>query len=576
MRVVASVLLAVLAGSILPAGLAFGQTAGVKVIVNGVDVPLAAPAVVSNGQVMAPISGLFEPMGAIAAYYEVDRSIVVTNRLRTTVRMRLNDTTALVNDRPRILPVAPSLVGQLVFVPAQAVFTALGAWTKFEEADRTLFVSSQITSITAQTAGGALQVRIDATGPVQAETNVLSNPDRLVVDFLNAALRTQERELPINDAGVTRIRIAQFQVKPYISRMVFDLTQPVEFRVTTATTTYTMTLEVRPKEPISVSPPPATTPAPPVTPPPGGASGEQRGPSTSAVTAATKITGVTFQPNGPSGRVIIETTGPVQYKVREFVFPDRLAIDIQDAVFIPIKQDIPVDGVSIVMIRAAQFSAEPPVARVVVTLKRKTDYVVSQADSGLIVDISGTVARGHIVAIDAGHGGRDPGAIGPTGLREADVVLDVALRVRDLLTRDGVRVVMTRDSDASVELSDRPRVARDAGATIFVSIHANATTRAAVNGSETYYLTPQSLALAQMIQDELAAVLGIPSRGIKTANFLVLRDSGIPTVLVETAFITHPDDEARLKDLGFLQHIAQAVYRGITRFLAIYPVPVSP
>jgi len=97
-----------------------------------------------------------------------------------------------------------------------------------------------------------------------------------------------------------------------------------------------------------------------------------------------------------------------------------------------------------------------------------------------------------------------------------------------------------------------------------------------VNGSETYFLTPQSLALAQMIQDELGIVLGLPSRGIKTANFLVLRDSGVPSVLVESAFISNGDDEARLRDAAFRQRIAAAIHKGIMRFLAIYPAPVSP
>jgi len=155
-------------------------------------------------------------------------------------------------------------------------------------------------------------------------------------------------------------------------------------------------------------------------------------------------------------------------------------------------------------------------------------------------------------------------------------VLDISLRVRDLLARDGVRNVILRDSDLTVELPDRPRLAREAGATIFVSIHANAHGRATVNGSETYFLTPQSLALAQMIQDELGIVLGIPSRGIKTANFLVLRDSGVPSVLVEAAFISNAEDEVRLRDIAFRQRIAAAIHKGIMRFLAIYPAPVSP
>ena len=225
-------------------------------------------------------------------------------------------------------------------------------------------------------------------------------------------------------------------------------------------------------------------------------------------------------------------------------------------------------------IRAAQFTARPPVTRIVVTLKRKLNYVVNRSAGQLTVDLNTNMAaRGHLVAIDPGHGGQDPGAIGPSGLREADVVLDIAMRVRDLLARDGIRVLLLRDSDATVDLEDRPRLAREGGATLYVSIHANASPRAAVNGTETFYLTPQSLVLAQMIQDELGVVLGIPSRGIKTANFVVLRDNEMPAVLVETAFISHADDELRLRDQAFRQHVAEAVHHGIARFLAIYPVP---
>lgn len=563
MKVVATWLLAALVLWALPSGVT-GQT-GVRIIVNGVQIPLAAPAVIRNGQVLAPIPGLFEPMGALAAFYEVDRSIVVANRVRTTVRLKLGDASLQVNGQSRPLPVAPALLSGQVYVPAQPVFQALGAWTKWEETERTLYVSSQIMGLSAQVAGGALQVKVDATGPVLAETHVLSQPDRLVVDFLHAALRVQERTVAVNDAGVVRIRAAQFQIKPYISRMVFDLREPVEVRVTTSPTTYLVTVEVRPRA--------ASASAP--TSPPG--AGPREGASPPAASGAVKVLGVSVQANGEAARVTIDATGPVEYKIREFVFPDRLAIDLENAVFVPVKQDLPIEHPSVVVVRAAQFTAEPAITRVVVTLKRKLNYVVSQTGGPIIIDLNAAVAgRGHVVAIDPGHGGRDPGATGPSGLRESDVVLDISLRVRDLLTRDGVRNVILRDSDATVELPDRPRLARDAGATIFVSIHANANGRATVNGSETYFLTPQSLALAQMIQDELGVVLGIPSRGIKTANFLVLRDSGVPSVLVEAAFISNAEDEARLRDAAFRQRIAAAIHKGIMRFLAIYPAPVSP
>src|SRR3989441_880439 len=471
MKFVAAALL-VLAASWMLAGSAAGQTAGVKVVVNGVDVPLAVPAVVFNGQVMAPIAGLFEPMGAIAAFYETDRSIVVTNRVRTTVVFWLNETAALVNGQPRSLPVAPALLGSQVFVPVQATFALLGAWARFDETDRAVFVNSQITGITPQVSAGALQVRPKGSAPWPA--------------------------------------------------------------------------------------------------PEGASKGSPLGRGANPV----KVTGVSFQPDGPAGRIIVDSTGPIDYKIREFMFPDRLAIDVQNAVFIPVKREISVDGTSVVAVRAAQFTARPPVTRIVVTLKRKLNYIINQSAGHLTIDLNtNTAARGHLVVIDPGHGGEDPGAVGPSGLRESDVVLDIALRARDLLAHDGIRVLLIRDSDATVDLADRPRLAREGGATIYVSIHANASPRAAVNGTETFYLTPQSLVLAQMIQDELGVVVGIPSRGIKTANFVVLRDNDIPSVLVETAFISHADDELRLRDQAFRQHVAEAVHHGIVRFFAIYPVP---
>src|SRR3970040_787555 len=128
MKVVAAAVLAALAVSALGAP-GLGQGTGIKVIVNGVEIPLAAPALLSSGQVMAPISGLFEPMGAIAAYYEVDRSIVVTNRVRAAVRLAVGEASMQVNGQSRPLPVSPQVQKGVVFIPVQAGFAALGART---------------------------------------------------------------------------------------------------------------------------------------------------------------------------------------------------------------------------------------------------------------------------------------------------------------------------------------------------------------------------------------------------------------------------------------------------------------
>jgi N-acetylmuramoyl-L-alanine amidase len=594
------ILVLVLAAGALPAA---GQP-GVQVVVAGVPVSLAAPALVQAGQVMIPAIRTFEAFSAAAVWHPAERLVMVTNRTGVVLRLRIGESTALVNGTPRSLPVPAMMIGDLPYVPAQFVFAALGAWVRMDEATRTLHVASQITGLTIRRIDGAVRVVLDATGPLRAETRTLPNPDRLVVDLHGGAFRPTDQDVAIGEAGVVRVRAGQFQVKPYVTRVVFDLQQPVEARTLTAADSFAFTIEVRPRGslpaaqgsvPAPVAHPPAaaspTVSPPPVSPGPPGtlhpmgetdpdrpSTHENVGPPPEPIPdeGVPRILQVRVEHVRARVRVLIEGTMPLTYGVRELLEPDRVVVDLPGAIFLPVKQEIPVGGAVVIEVRAAQFQADPHIVRVVVELRRKTAYTLAPAPDNphtLVLEIPEPSFRGHVVAIDAGHGGRDPGAIGPTGLAEKDVVLDIAHRVRDLLVRAGIRVVMTREVDVFVDLPDRPRMARQQGATVFVSIHANASTRPSVQGSETYYLTPQSQVLAQMVQEELARIPGLVNRGIRTANFLVLRESDVPAVLVEVAYISHVDEEARLRQHAFRQRLAEAVARGVQRFLAVYPVP---
>jgi len=577
-----------------PSRSATGQSSPVRLIVNGQDVSLAASPIVHNGVLMVPVPGIFEPFGSSAVWLPDEKAVVISNRTRAVLRLRINDPYALMGTDQRLLPIAPVVLRDIPFIPAQAIFGLLGAWVKFDEEENALRVSSVLSGVTVQRPGGMLRLIARATGPLQAETRQLTNPDRMVIDLRNAVFRLPDQDTPVNDAGVARIRIAQFQAKPPITRVVLDLTQPVDVRVADSTTSFDLTIEVRPRGqavrapgaavapavPAPAAPTPAPTPAPSPAADPGTGVPPAPAPGLTAPSAAgegLKIMQVRVEQGSGVTRVIVEGTVTMQYAVREFVEPDRLVVDLLDAVFIPVKQEIPVNSAVVENVRAAQFQADPDIARVVVTLKRKVAYTIGAEAGGSVLVISVTDAplRGHAVALDPGHGGKDPGAIGPTGLMEKHVTLDVALRVRRLLVEDGIRVIMTRETDVFIELADRPRIGRERGGSVFVSIHANANAQTTVNGSETYYLSPVSLSLAQMIQDEITRALGLPSRGIKTANFLVLRENAVPTVLVEVAFISHPQEEARLREDAFRERIATAVARGIMRFLAIYPVPAG-
>lgn len=171
--------------------------------------------------------------------------------------------------------------------------------------------------------------------------------------------------------------------------------------------------------------------------------------------------------------------------------------------------------------------------------------------------------------IDAGHGGTDPGAVGPTGLKEKDITLKLAAKVGDILKNQGVSIGQTRTTDVFVELDDRAAIANNANAEYFLSIHINSAGSPAATGTETYAYkaggTGEKLAAA--IQQRLVAAIGLPNRGVKFANFAVLRETNMPASLVEVCFICNPAEEAMLKQEAFLNKVAKAISLGFLDFI---------
>lgn len=173
-----------------------------------------------------------------------------------------------------------------------------------------------------------------------------------------------------------------------------------------------------------------------------------------------------------------------------------------------------------------------------------------------------------LVMIDPGHGGQDPGAIGIGGLQEKDVILPISIMVKQYLEQQGIQVSLTRDSDFFVSLDGRTTMANRAGADLFVSIHANAISmsRPEVNGVETYYYQ-SGQRLAQMIHNSILRRINIRDRGVRTARFYVLRNSNMPSVLVETGFVTGRDDAPNLANPTFRQQMAEAIALGILEYI---------
>lgn len=176
-----------------------------------------------------------------------------------------------------------------------------------------------------------------------------------------------------------------------------------------------------------------------------------------------------------------------------------------------------------------------------------------------------------LIIIDPGHGGKDSGAVGPTGLKEKDVTLNIALRLGEVLQAKGIEIVYTRSTDVFVELSDRAAKANKLKADYFVSIHTNSATSSSAGGTETYIYVEDGKTdkLAQSVQTELNKLNNLLDRGVKKADFAVLRETAMPAILVEVAFISNKNEENLLRDSNFLQQTAEGVANGIFNFLGI-------
>ncbi len=342
-------------------------------------------------------------------------------------------------------------------------------------------------------------------------------------------------------------------------------------------------------------------------------------------------------------RIVIDTGKLREYVFQELPNPDRIYVDVYQAKLNPILhgKTILVNNEYISQVRIAQKTAST--VRTVADLdfeKIKHYRVYHLFDPfRIVIDIYPQIERpsspstkpsappkpteeGYTmirqlglgirrVVIDPGHGGSDPGCVGKKGLKEKDVVLQVSLLLKKLLSaRKDLEVILTRETDISMSLDDRPVIANQKQADLFISIHANALPNTRFSGVETFFLNfssdpkvneiaarenatstknigemteiikkivrnskiVESKELAKRIQTHLVKRLsqkysGINSLGVKGGPLWVLIGGEMPSVLVEISYLSNPRDEARLSSPQYLQDVAQGIYDGILEYI---------
>ena len=167
------------------------------------------------------------------------------------------------------------------------------------------------------------------------------------------------------------------------------------------------------------------------------------------------------------------------------------------------------------------------------------------------------------VVVDAGHGGHDNGATTRYGGREKSLALDVARRIVPKLQAMGFETLMTRDDDRFIPLDTRAQISNSQSNVIFVSIHFNYSPKSWANGAEVYYNSRCSIGIARNILNQVCAIPGVASRGVRSANFRVLKRARYPAVLVECGFLTNKGEGRRCAGSSHREALAKAIAQGI-------------
>lgn len=295
-------------------------------------------------------------------------------------------------------------------------------------------------------------------------------------------------------------------------------------------------------------------------------------------------------------RMVMDVSGPVEASGMIIQAPTpRLVVTIKGTIPAKAVEDLTFDGK---IVDKVSFDASGQDTKVTFDLPHMVedgDYKVFTLPSDakankpfrVVVDINKPVPlpdfsftaglKNKVIAIDPGHGGSDPGAVGPSRYLEKTATLAVAQNVRTLLEKAGARVVMTRQDDRDVyganatavdELKARSTVANNRKADVFISIHADSFTDRSAGGTSTYYYqkTQYDSMLARALQTSLVDAGKLQDRRANTANFYVIKRTRMPAALVELAFISNPNEEKLLSSPEFQQKMALGIVSGLERF----------
>jgi N-acetylmuramoyl-L-alanine amidase len=418
------------------------------------------------------------------------------------------------------------------------------------------------------------RVTVDLDQNVQFESQRIDNPDRIFFDLKNTRLSSEliGKSFDVDDGLVKKVRVAQY--KPGRARIVIETADRAAYNASILLSPPRLVIDVH-SGPADIST------------------------KTSEATAANPVSDTA----APSKVIAVGVKTPA---LANASLPKKVVVEADDDD--AVDNAVPTSSKAGAKSSKVASTASAKGSRVALARSMREAQPTSNGDRSLIRALGLKIGK---IVIDPGHGGHDTGTIGPNGLLEKDLVLDVSKRLGKLLeARLGAEVVFTRRDDTFIPLETRTSIANQEQADLFVSVHANSSHDPDARGVETYYLnftsSPEALEVAarenaasdqdihqlqdlvkkialkekieesrefasdvqQSLHSGLAArTSGIRDRGVKKAPFVVLIGANMPSILAEISFISNPGDEKRLKSSEYRQRIAESLYRGISRYV---------
>ena len=430
---------------------------------------------------------------------------------------------------------------------------------------------------------------LSVNGNPQIRIQREDNPDRLIVDLQNTSVvkELHQTNVPLNRFGVKQVRVAQFQTNPAIARLVFDLdsndpNRKVDWKsqyiAATNTLLLTPTNQVAQVIPIDTN---SSSPSP-IAPP-----------NATALPAA--IERLSFSSNG---QLLIDATQPISYQASLDRPSGIFKVSIPNAKISPNLQrpslaaNSPIERIRLTQVGNSVEIGIKTIAGWQVRESQRTNnqQIRLQVSLNSISQVPnnstplpnnnsnesnpqtvGDRRRG-LIYIDAGHGGRDPGAVA-NGIQEKDVVLPISLDLGRALQSMGYSVYYTRTNDVEIDLEPRVASAESVNADVFVSVHANALAagNSGISGIETYHARGSTVGkeLADYVHSQIIENTGAKDRSVRSAGFYVIARTSMPAILVETGFVTNPTEAANLDNPSYQKRMAEAIAKGIDQFMRV-------